>query len=105
MLRLRLFLGREWLSLILGLIGVGLALSCLYSSRGLKDLMVLRRSRSQLETTLGNLRAENLALRADVQKLRDDEHYLQTLIRQELGYARDGELIYRFAADSSPPDR
>jgi|SRR5271166_410704 len=105
MLRLRLFLSREWLSLILGLFGVGLALSCLFSPRGLKDLMALRRSRSQLETTLGSLRSENLSLRSDVQKLHDDDHYLQTLIRRELGYAHNGELIYRFAADSSPPDR
>jgi len=27
------------------------------------------------------------------------------LIRRKLGYARDGELIYKFAADNSPPDR
>jgi cell division protein FtsB len=40
-----------------------------------------------------------------VQKLRADDHYLTTLIRRKLGYARDGELIYKFAADSPPLDR
>jgi cell division protein FtsB len=97
-------LRREWLGLILGLIACGLSLSCVYSPRGLKDLMALRRSRSHLEATLEGLRADNLKLRSDLHKLRDDDHYLQTLIRRKLGYARDGELIYKFAADSAPGD-
>jgi len=105
MLRVQRFLRREWLGLILGMIAVALSLSCVYSPRGLRDLMALRRSRLRLEATLESLRTDNSRLRSDVQKLRGDDHYLRTLIRRKLGYARDGELIYKFAADNSPPDR
>lgn len=104
MLRVQSFLSRQWLGLILGMIALGLSLSCVYSPRGLRDLMALRRSRLRLEATLESLRTDNSRLRSDVQKLRGDDHYLQTLIRRKLGYARDGELIYKFAADRSPPE-
>ncbi len=47
--------------------------------------------------------AKNSELAARTQRLQSDDAYLQRLIRRELGYARDDELVYRFPhADNDP---
>lgn len=54
-----------------------------------------------LRTTHQNLIAENSALQARLEDLRREEkglhdpRYLETVIRQELGYIRPGEVVYQ----------
>jgi len=67
--------------------------------RGVRDLIVLRQHRVRLERVRQDLRAEQAALQTQVQKLRSDDRYLQSLIRRELGFARPDELIYRFKSE------
>jgi len=100
MTRLSFLIRREWLSLIFGAVLVLLVLSVLAAPLGPKDLLALRRHRSELEARRANLTAENDSFRTNVQKLRSDDRYLQRLIRRELGYARLDELVYKFAGDS-----
>ena len=93
-------IGREWPSLILTIVVVALGLNCLIGPRGLRDLLALRHHRVQSERARRELRAEQAALETEVRKLRSDDRYLQSLIRRELGFARQDELIYRFTSDA-----
>lgn len=96
MARLSSYIRREWLSLVLGLILVFFAISLAVGPLGPRDLITLRQHRKILETRREELLARNTALRTNVQKLTSDEHYLERLIRRELGYTRSNEMVYKY---------
>lgn len=96
MTRLSLLLRRLWLNLILGAVLGALALSCFYGPLGPRDLLVLRRHRVQLVAMRNHLFADNAQLAERIARLHSDDAYLQRLIRQQLGYARRDEFVYRF---------
>ena len=100
MYRLREWLRRESLALILGAALVVVCLNCVLAPHGLRDLLVLRHARAQLEAERERIQAENRDLRGTIEKLQSDDAYLQRLIRKQLGFARPNELIYRFSSDS-----
>lgn len=99
--RLSLYLRREWLALFLtaacGLLAVDFAIGPL----GMRDLMVLRERRAQLETVHQKLLKSNAALKLKLGRLGNDDRYLERRIREQLGFVRPDELVYRFAAESS----
>jgi cell division protein FtsB len=99
MYRLREWLRRESLALILGAALVVVCLNCVIATHGLRDLLVLRHHRARLEAEREHEQTENRDLQATIEKLQSDDAYLQRLIRKELGFARPNELIYRFAND------
>ena len=94
---------RVWPNLILAIVVLALGLNCLIAPRGLRDLLVLRHHRVHSERARQELRADQAALEMEVRKLRSDDRYLQSLVRRELGFARQDELIYRFKSDSPAP--
>ncbi len=98
-------LRRAWLSLILGLITMGLVINCLTAPKGASDLIVLRQNRMALEAELRRLTTENAELETKAEKLRSDDRYIERLVRSELGFARPGELVYRFDPDAPDADR
>ncbi|HUO04065.1 MAG TPA: septum formation initiator family protein [Candidatus Binataceae bacterium] len=104
MTRLSFLIRREWLSLILGSVLVALAANALAGRSGPRDLIALRQHRAELEAQRAQLIADNAALRTSLQKLRSDNRYIEGVIRRELGYARPGEIVYKFTgpADNSP---
>ena len=107
--RLGQYLRREWLTLFLtaacGLLAVDFATGPL----GMRDLMLLRERRAQLETVHRELLKSNAALKLKLGRLGKDDRYLERRIREQLGYVRPDELVYRFATESSsqasPDDR
>ncbi|MGH7863499.1 MAG: FtsB family cell division protein [Candidatus Binataceae bacterium] len=105
LMRLSHRLRREWLALILGGGLAAFAIVTVAGSQGPGDLLVLRRYRGQLEARRERLEQGNAKLGTIVQKLRSDDRYLERLIRRELGYARENELIYRFGDDPTGDPR
>jgi cell division protein FtsB len=93
---------REWLNLMLGAMLGALFLNCFYGPLGPRDLLALRLDRAQLVNARTHLLAENAQLKERVVKLGSDDAYLQRLIRQELGYARSDEFVYRFPSSRGP---
>jgi cell division protein FtsB len=93
---------REWLNLMLGGMLGALFMNCFYGPLGPRDLLALRLHRTHLVNARDHLLAENAQLKERVVKLRSDDAYLQRLIRQELGYARSDEFVYRFASTTGP---
>jgi cell division protein FtsB len=100
MYRLRQWLRRESLTLILSVLLIAAGLNFAVASHGLRDLLILRHHRTRLEADREHEQGENRDLETTVAKLHSDDAYLQRLIRKELGYARSNELIYRFAGDN-----
>jgi len=89
--------GRQWLSLMLAAILASLALNCLVGSSGLQDLLALRYHSDTLVEERDRLAKDNAAFSQRIARLMSDDVYLQQLVRQELGYVRTGELVYRFS--------
>lgn len=105
MARLSSYIRREWLSYVLGLIFILFAVSLFAGPLGPRDLLALRRHQKVLEAEREDLLARNAALRTNVQKLTSDNHYLERLIRRELGYTRPNELVYKYGDSSGPNDQ
>jgi cell division protein FtsB len=96
MRRLSFIFRRQWLSLMLTIIMGGLALNALCGSSGIRDLLILRHHTAALTGERDRLVRENAAFRERIARLNSDDLFLQRLIRQELGYVRSGEFVYRF---------
>ncbi|HZO80477.1 MAG TPA: septum formation initiator family protein [Candidatus Binataceae bacterium] len=96
--RLSRFVRREWLSLTLAACAALLALDVVFAPLGLRDLLALRAERGRLEVVHARLLESNAALKIKLRRLQGDDRYLERLIRKQLGYARSGEIVYRFAA-------
>lgn len=99
--RWTLYLRRQWLTLVLTAVCGLLAVDFFTGPLGLRDLVVLRERRSQLETAHKELLKSNAALKLKLSRLRDDDRYLERRIREQLGYVRPDELVYRFATEDS----
>jgi cell division protein FtsB len=80
----------------------GLALDGRWGPSGPRDLLILRRHSSALIRQRDALLLDNAAFRDRIARLRSDDAYLQRLIRQELGYVRPGEVVYRFPKPQQP---
>ncbi len=50
----------------------------------------------KLESQLGVLEAQVLALQKEKQLMRTDKNYLESVIRKELGLVEPGEVVYEF---------
>jgi len=103
--RLSLYLRREWLTLLLAAACGLLAVDLVSGPLGVRDLIVLRERRAQLEGTHEGLLKSNAALKRKLGRLGNDDRYLERRIREQLGYVRPDELVYRFATEASSEDR
>ena len=80
---------------------VALALFTAFGERGVFHLWRLWGEKKQLEERNFLVQKENEALRERVYRIRHDDLYLEKIAREELGLARPGEIIYRFASPES----
>jgi cell division protein FtsB len=103
--RFTLYLRSRWLTLVLTGACALLAADFVSGPSGLRDLIALRARRAQFEAAHRDLLKSNAELRVKVARLGGDDRYLERRIREELGYVRPDELVYRFATedDSAQP--
>ncbi len=90
--------------------GVSAALiaAILFGSRGLLHLRALTSEETAIRQRIGSLLVENQRLRTQLHALRTDDRYLERLVREQLGFVRPGEVVYRFpvpsrSAPEAPP--
>jgi cell division protein FtsB len=88
---------------VLGGLIVLLAVVTVVGERGAIHLWRLRGEKSRIDEQNYRLQKENEALRQRVSRIRNDNHYLEKLAREELNLVRPGEIIYRFP--KSKPDK
>jgi cell division protein FtsB len=101
MYRLREWLRRESLTLILAVLLIVASVNLALAPHGMRDLLVLRHHRAGLEAEREQQQATQRELHATIVKLQSDDTYLQRIIRKELGFARQNELIYKFSSETS----
>jgi cell division protein FtsB len=87
---------------IAGSVTVVLIAIVIFGSRGLLHLQTLTREQDELGRRIALLLHENEQLRERIHRLRTDDRTLERLAREELGFTRPGEVIYRFG---NHPDR
>ena len=80
-----------------------LAVVTVVSERGAIHLWRLRGEKSRIDEHNYRLQKDNEALRQRVSRIRNDNHYLEKLAREELNLVRPDEIIYRFP--KSKPDK
>ena len=88
--------GGQVLSAALVLAIVAVALSLAISEDGVAHLLRLRSERRALGDTAFALLERNQRLRHEIDRLRNDDLYLEGTIRRELGLVRPNEFVYRF---------
>jgi cell division protein FtsB len=86
---------RHVLYLLAGLI-LMLIMFTIIGERGAVHLWRLRGEKSRIDEQNYRLQKENEFLRQRVSRIRQDNHYLEKLAREELNMVRPGEVIYRF---------
>ena len=98
---LRLRLPASWPLYLLSLLILLLALVTIVGERGALHLWRLRGEKNQLDEQNYRLQKTNEELRQRIARIRNDNHYLEKLAREELNLVRPGEVVYRFPkADS-----
>jgi cell division protein FtsB len=80
----------------------GLIVDGLWGSAGSRDLLILRQHSGTLARERDALIVDNAVFRQRIAWLKSDDAYLQRLIRQELGFVRRGETVYRFSITEQP---
>lgn len=90
--------GRPWLG---RLVRVGLLLgsavimvNALFGARGLVSTLRAKQEYAALEGRISRMRAENAALRRQVQRLRNDPEAIEILARERLGLIYPGEMLF-----------
>ncbi len=74
----------------------------LVGDRGLVAVWQHRGEVGAVERELEVLREQNENLRRDIRSLRSDPRAIEPIAREDLGYARPGEVVILFPRQSSP---
>jgi cell division protein FtsB len=77
-------------------LSVGLITAVVFGSRGLLHLRTLSAEKHEVGRQIALRLHENDRLRERVRQLRTDDRTLERLAREQLGFTRPGEVIYRF---------
>jgi cell division protein FtsB len=77
--------------------------SLVFAPDGIPSLLALKRERQRLGEQAVALLEQNTTLREQIDRLRTDDRFLEGLARQELGFVRGDELVYRFRRPPKPP--
>ena len=66
-----------------------------FGDNGLVDLRLLKGKRAQLQVRNAQLAAENLQLHRQIDRLKHDPAYIESIARQELGMIAPDEVIIK----------
>lgn len=77
-----------------------------FGDRGFIHLYRMEMDRQAYLQTIGSLESENEALLEEIDRLLNDEEYIISVARRELGLIKDGEVFYRSISeqDDDEPD-
>jgi len=68
----------------------------LFANKNFQTLLVLNKEIAQLKQRIVGLEDENRALKEELEALKNDPEYIESLARRELGLIKPGETKYRF---------
>jgi cell division protein FtsB len=86
--------------LILSCVAVLLLAWLSFGRHGLMDLYKMQKEKERCIAIVGDLREKNRQLVAEIRRLKEDQKYLESVARKELGLAKENEIIYRLKKHS-----
>ena len=90
------------LFVILVIIFVLVVATLIFNRNGLMALSALREDIGQVTTAIDSLEDQILRLEEEIRLLSSDSAYQERMVREILGWGREGEFVVRFlSADSS----
>lgn len=69
-----------------------------FGERGLLRIYHLHKEKDEIQQRLGDLRTDNQRLVREIDALKNDRRYLESIARKEFGLVRPNEVIYQFPA-------
>ena len=73
-----------------------------FGDRGLLRIYHLSREKQEVQRRLETIKGENMKLVREVDALKNDKRYLESIARRDFGMVRKNEVIYQFP-QSTPP--
>jgi len=68
----------------------------LFANKNFQTLLVLNREIVQLEQRIAGLEEANRNLKEELEAMKNDPEYIESLAREELGLIKPGETKYKF---------
>jgi len=68
----------------------------LFANKNFQTLLILNKEIFQLKQRIAGLEDENKKLKEDLEAMKNDPEYIESLAREELGLIKPGETKYRF---------
>lgn len=72
----------------------------IFGERGLLRIYHLNREKQDVQQRLETLKNDNLKLVREVDALKNDRRYLESIARRDFGMVRKNEIIYQFPPKS-----
>jgi cell division protein FtsB len=69
----------------------------IFGDRGLLRIYHLNRDKKEMQSRLLELKSENDKLKREIEALRTDRRYLESIARRDFGFVRKNEIIYQFS--------
>ena len=73
-----------------------------FSERGLADLSLMKKERDRLQTQNQQITQENLTLGVEIDRLKNDPRYIESVARKDFGMIGQDEIVVK---PQRPPDR
>lgn len=70
----------------------------IFGERGLLRIHHLNQEKKVIEEKVAALQAENDQLKREIEALKTDRRYLESIARKDFGLVRPNEIIYQFPA-------
>ena len=74
----------------------------IFGERGLLRIYHLSKEKQDVQQRLETLKGENLKLVREVDALKNDRRYLESIARRDFGMVRKNEIIYQFPQKNEP---
>ena len=74
----------------------------IFGERGLLRIYHLNKEKKDVQLRLETLKGDNLKLVREVDALKNDRRYLESIARRDFGMVRKNEIIYQFPSKSEP---
>lgn len=65
-------------------------------AREISYLNYLKQQNSKIEKRIDRLQAQNSEYRHSIDSIKNDEKYIENVLREELGMIKEGEKIFKF---------
>ena len=67
----------------------------IFSQNGVLQYVKLRQQIDTVDRSIRKLEAENAVLKGQIDRLQNDDQYLEDVAREKYGFIREGEKVYR----------